>query len=105
MKFSLLSQIFLFQDKIFTDSRHFLKLNVCLDKYFEVKIFTVWDKTVKPAKIFALEKFKLYDIVSKMKPCTYTDHSIIMQIYEVINVYHNDLELPKKILLLVPDIY
>ena len=35
-------------------------MNVCLDKYFEAKIFTVWNKTLKSAKIFTLEKLRLY---------------------------------------------
>ena len=33
---------------------------VCLDKNFEAKIFAVWDKTSKSAKIFTLKKFWLY---------------------------------------------
>ena len=40
----------------------FLRLNVCLDKYFiiEVKIFTAWDKTLKSAKVFTLEILVVY---------------------------------------------
>ena len=48
----------------FSRIQAFLKLNVCLDKYFEAKIFTVWNKTSKSAKIFTLEKFRLYGSIS-----------------------------------------